>query len=125
MAVKRKTRRDEQDLEKAACELLDVLERQGKLRHAHIPNGGARSPVEAAILNGMGVKRGFPDHIILLSREFFCQHVAFVEFKRPGAKPSDEQIAWGDWLRANGYQYALIDNIDDFLAFLRKLRVLP
>jgi hypothetical protein len=31
----------------------------------HVPNGGWRSPIEAAILKGQGVKPGVPDLIVI------------------------------------------------------------
>ena len=31
----------------------------------HVPNGGWRSPIEAAILKGMGVRAGVPDLIVI------------------------------------------------------------
>ena len=37
----------------------------------HVPNGGARSPIEAAIFKGMGVVAGVPDLLIIYDGECF------------------------------------------------------
>lgn len=120
--------RQEQALEKSAAELLDVLERQGKLRHLHIPNGGLRSKTEASIMKGMGVRAGFPDHAVLLPPNIehgvSYPRVALIEFKRPGKQPEGEQNDWRDWLEKNGFDWACVHNLDELCSFLRDLGVM-
>ena len=38
----------------------------------------------------------------------------FVEFKRPGKKPTALQEAWHRKLRALGFKVEVIDNVSDF-----------
>ena len=47
----------------------------------HIPNGGFRSSTEAAIMKGLGVKRGVSDLFLALPRQGL--HGLWIELKRP------------------------------------------
>jgi len=88
------------------------------LFHA-IPNGGARDKITAAKLKAEGVKPGVLDTFLPVSKPFtydagqgeqtayYCG--LYIEFKEPGRKThkngglSDEQIAFGDAVREQGY----------------------
>ena len=48
--------------------------------------------------------------------------IVFVEFKRPGKKPTVDQAAEHDEMRAAGLEVLWFDNKEDFVRFL-KLRV--
>jgi hypothetical protein len=52
----------------------------------HVPNGGGRSAIEAAILKGLGVKAGMPDIIAIKGG-----HAYALELKAPGGRVSDAQ----------------------------------
>lgn len=57
---------------------------------------------------------GFPDRTILLPRG----KVMFVELKRPkGGRYSALQDKWRDWLRALGYSYWRIKNLEELETF--------
>jgi len=67
-----------------------------------IPNGGHRKPAVAAKLKAEGVVAGVPDlHLpIAAGRE----HGLYIEMKRPGERPTAEQLVRMTQLRKNGYR---------------------
>lgn len=69
----------------------------------HIPNGGYRTPVEAARFKRMGVKPGVPD--LFLPAPKGPYNGLWIELKRvKGGRVSDEQKCWIDALRRVGYR---------------------
>jgi hypothetical protein len=54
----------------------------------HTPNGGWRSPIEAKILKGLGVRAGVPDIIAVRGGQMFC-----LELKSEHGRLSPAQIA--------------------------------
>ena len=56
----------------------------------HVPNGGARSKVEAAILKAMGVKPGVPDLLLPIRNSDYS--AGWWELKSGSGRLSDEQI---------------------------------
>jgi hypothetical protein len=54
----------------------------------HCPNGGARRPIEAAILKGLGVVAGVPDIIAIKDGRTYA-----LELKAPSGKLSGSQRA--------------------------------
>jgi hypothetical protein len=85
----------------------------------HIPNGGARTPIEGAILKGLGTRPGAPDLLIVSAGR-----PIFIECKVPGRKLSAAQVECHEALTRAGAVIATVNNIDDALAFLRRLGVL-
>lgn len=69
----------------------------------HIPNGGSRRPVEAAIMKGEGVKAGVPDYFLPAPKGEV--HGLFLELKRDAkAKVSLAQKEWIERLNKSGYR---------------------
>ena len=85
----------------------------------HIPNGGWRSPTEAAIFKSLGVRAGSPDLLIIRAGQ-----PLFMELKAPGRKLSPAQVECHAALQRAGAQIETVDNIDAALAFLCRLGVL-
>jgi hypothetical protein len=76
------------------------------LYFAHCPNGGARSRVEAAILKGQGVRRGWPDYTLYLPRGRY--HGLVLELKAiDGDKPEQDQLKILQRLESQGYKTAV------------------
>jgi hypothetical protein len=85
------------------------------LRHAlppeafalHIPNGGARSPQEAAILSGLGVMPGAADILIVWN-----SRCLFVECKAPGEScaPRGDQFVFSERCTRAGVPYGVFDD---------------
>jgi hypothetical protein len=85
----------------------------------HVPNGGARTAVEGAIFKTLGVQAGTPDLLIVSAGR-----PIFIECKAPGRKLSAAQVECHEALTRAGAVITTVNNIDDALAFLRRLGVL-
>lgn len=78
-----------------------------------IPNGGQRSGSQGATLKAEGVKSGISDICFPCARKGY--HGLYIEMKKPGndqvtpkikpGKESDEQIAFGEYLKEQCYLY--------------------
>ena len=79
----------------------------------HVPNGGYRKPVEAAILKGMGVVAGVPDVIIIHNGKVFG-----LEIKTEGGRATDKQLACIAALREAGAFTCIAEGLDRALACL-------
>ncbi|HEX2554215.1 MAG TPA: VRR-NUC domain-containing protein [Microvirga sp.] len=78
----------------------------GKIHHA--ANGGRRAAVEAIRFKREGVEAGHPDLSI------YCQGRAyFMEVKRPGGTYSYRQIAYIRDLRADGFDVAEVESLEE------------
>lgn len=73
----------------------------------HVPLGGLRSKVEAAIFRSLGVRAGCPDLLIVADGR-----ALFLELKAPGRKLSAAQVECHDALRRAGATVETADNID-------------
>lgn len=72
----------------------------------HVPNGGNRSKSEAGRFRAEGVKAGVPDLCLPVARGGF--HGLYIELKRlRGSKTSEEQTAWIESLKQQGYFVSL------------------
>ena len=105
LAVGRASPRRLEDAEQRAlmnwAKLVTVGDETLEQKLIHVPNGGARSPVEAAILVGLGVKKGVPD--ILLPIRTPQYGAGWWELKAGNNKLSEDQLAWHARLRAAGH----------------------
>lgn len=107
---KRKIRRPEQELHKDAVTFLNAA-LPPTWRVIHVPNGGQRSPVEAAIMKGMGVRSGFPDLGIIGPGRFVVG-----EAKAGRGKLSDDQAEWRDWFQSIGVPWFLFRSHEELVA---------
>lgn len=103
--------RPEDELQRRQVQYLRVLESQGRLRFAAVPNGGYRRKVEAAIMKGLGTSAGFPDMVVLWGDG----KTGFIENKSDKGVLSDNQRDWSSWLLDNGHRYALVRSFEQFL----------
>jgi hypothetical protein len=85
----------------------------------HIPLGGLRSKVEAAILRGLGTTRGCPDLLIVADGK-----AHFLELKAPHRRVSAEQHACHEALCTAGACVAVAYDIDDAVERLEQWRLL-
>jgi len=67
----------------------------------HIPNGGARDPVEAKHLKEQGLKAGVPDLCLPVARGQY--HGLYIEMKTEVGKTSPEQDWWIEQLTRQHY----------------------
>lgn len=117
-------RRPEQDLQRGVAQLLDAA---GFL-WCHVPNGGARSRTEAAIMNGMGVKAGVPDILIfappprMRGYELRPLSGVAIELKAGSNRETPAQVRWAEELEAAGWCVFTARNLDEVVAALVKMR---
>jgi hypothetical protein len=79
----------------------------------HVPNGGSRGRVEAAIFKAMGVRAGVSDLILVHAGKIFA-----LELKAPGGRASEAQMEFlSDIDRAGAYT-AMPTGLDAALATL-------
>jgi hypothetical protein len=79
----------------------------------HVPNGGYRKPVEAAIMKGLGVVAGVPDVIVIHAGRCYA-----LELKRAGGRTTDNQRACLAALREAGAITGVAEGLDAALTWL-------
>ena len=89
-----------------------------------VPNGGARSKATAGMLKAEGVVAGVADLILLVPRCVKAKddegwyntiHGLCIEMKTPKGYQSPEQKAWQAKVEAEGYRYAVVRSIEQFI----------
>jgi hypothetical protein len=113
-----KRRRPEQGLQRAVFEHLRIRATPGVFAF-HVPNGGARSPIEAKILKGQGVVAGVPDILAIKDGVIFG-----LELKAEGGRLSPAQAACHAALRAAGATVTTAVGLDHALGILEGWRIL-
>lgn len=105
------------------CALFKMIEwhipKYPALRFAFaIPNGGHRHVTVAAKLKEEGVKRGVLD--ICVPIPYFSEMASqirkcglFIEMKKKGNKPTQEQLTYIEYLRSAGYQCNVCYSADE------------
>ena len=83
----------------------------------HIPNGGRRDIAEAAHLKRMGVKSGVSDLFLPCSRMGY--HGLFIEMKYGDNKLSDNQKAFFEAMRGNGYKCEVAYSAEEAIQIIR------
>jgi hypothetical protein len=79
----------------------------------HTPNGGARKPIEAAILQGLGVRAGVSDVIAVYESKVFA-----LELKSEHGRASDAQLEFLADIEKAGALTAISHGIDSALKTL-------
>lgn len=110
---------DETHEQMIVAEYLDLI---GAL-YCHIPNEGKRSPVTAAILQRMGLKKGAPDLIIFEPRGKY--HGLAIEMKAPRGRLSADQRLFLFMLQKRGYATACCHGADEAIKLIRKYMAQP
>jgi VRR-NUC domain len=108
----------EQELQRAVVEHLAWRARPG-VWWTHIPLGGLRSKIEAAILRGLGTTRGTPDLLIVANGR-----AHFLELKAPHGRVSEAQWVVHERLRRAGAEVAVAFGLDAALAQLEQWQLL-
>ena len=99
----------EQVLQRAVCQHLHQRGASGLLWF-HVPNGGRRSPVEAAIFKGLGVRAGVSDLILLRDGRAFA-----LELKTECGRPTTSQMQFVSEFRAAGGEASIASGLDQAL----------
>ena len=79
-----------------------------------VPNGGARTRIEAAILKGEGVTAGVADLILLLPRNGYASLCIEMKTDKKGSTQSPSQKEWQAMVEANGNKYVVCRCFDQF-----------
>lgn len=79
----------------------------------HVPNGGKRKPIEAAILKGLGVTAGVPDIIAIHNGKCFA-----MELKAENGRATETQLEAIARLEKAGAYTAVCYGLDRALACL-------
>jgi hypothetical protein len=108
-------RRPEQALHRACAQFLDIA-LPSDACWFHPPNGGARSPVEAAIFKGLGVKAGVPDLVIVYRGRFIA-----IELKGPNGRLTPAQKAMHGRLQGAGAVVTTAKSLEELAGFLAQL----
>ena len=85
----------------------------------HVPNGGYRKPVEAAILKSLGVVAGVPDVFAVHNGRCFA-----MEIKAEGGRATDKQLACIAALREAGAFTCIAEGLDRALDVLESWGIL-
>jgi VRR-NUC domain len=85
----------------------------------HVGNGGYRRPVEAAIMSGLGLRRGAPDLIFIVAGRTFG-----LELKAPGGRLSPAQRQCHEEIRLAGGVVGVAASIDEATNLLSEWGVL-
>ena len=108
-------RRPEQALHRACAQFLDIALPSDSVWF-HPPNGGARSPVEAAIFKGLGVKPGVPDLVIVHRGRFIA-----IELKSEDGRLTPAQKAMHERLRLAGAVVTTAKSLEELQDFLGQI----
>ena len=102
----------EQLIHRAVCQHLRQRGASG-LVWFHVPNGGQRGPVEAAIFTGLGVRPGVADLILLHRGRAFA-----LELKTDRGRATAAQKQFLSDFRAAGGQASITNGLDQALRTL-------
>jgi hypothetical protein len=81
----------------------------------HCPNGGARRRIEAAILQGLGVRAGASDLLLWHAGKSFA-----LELKAPGGRASDAQLQFITDMEGAGAATCIAVGLDQALGWLEQ-----
>ena len=81
-----------------------------------IPNAGKRTIGAYLYYQAEGLEPGVPDVCVCWPSGKY--HGAYIEFKKPGAKPTARQALWHDRLKAAGYAVAVLYSADSAWSWL-------
>lgn len=104
----------EQDAQRAIVAHLKARAAPG-LYWFHPANGGARTAIEGAILQGLGVRAGCPDLILVRNGKTFA-----LELKAPHGRLSPSQRQAHEELRLAGAEVAVAVGVDEAIAALEQ-----
>src|SRR5262245_23610248 len=104
--------RPEQQLQRSVLAHLGRRRMPG-LWWCHVPNGGYRGAIEAAIFKSLGVVAGVPDLLLI-----YGGHTYELELKASKGRLSPTQIATHERMKAAGAIVATATGIDEALGWL-------
>ena len=110
--MRRSRARPEHQIQRAIFQHFKARKAPGTFAF-HVPNGGKRKPIEAAILKGLGVTAGVPDVIAIRGG-----HAFGLELKAEGGKASAKQTETIAAMEAAGATVTIATGLDAAIAQL-------
>lgn len=106
-------KRPEQELQKAIFRYVSY--QYPEIVCYHIPNGGRRSKIEAAIFKSLGVIAGLPDLVIAKPIDTGLVYYGglYLELKAPKGKVQESQKLQIEKLRKAGYKVEVCKSFDE------------
>ena len=114
---KKKMARPEQDMQGALCRYLDRTLPKDCF-YFSCPNGGWRSPIEAAIFKGQGVKAGVPDLIFAYQGRMYA-----LEMKSEKGTLTISQRGVHEQLRIAGVRVEVARSFEEAIERLREFGI--
>lgn len=112
-------RHPEDDLQEATARWCRLQIHKDVL-YWHTPNGGRRTPQEAARFKAFGVLPGVPDWIFIWSAEHDSPaSILFIELKSPVGRLSDEQRLFKGACGEMLIPYKVCKSLDEFMTAVR------
>src|ERR1700730_8503063 len=108
----------EQQIQRALFDHLRLRAAPGVFAF-HVPNGGYRQPIEAAIMKGLGVKAGVPDVLAIYKGRCYA-----LELKAEGGRATPKQLEAIAAMEAAGAYCAIAEGSDRALAVLERWGIL-
>lgn len=90
-----------------------------------VPNGGGRSRIESAIMNGEGVTAGVADLILLEARGGYGALCIEMKTRDKASKQRPSQKAWQEVAERAGNRYVVIRSFEAFRAVVTEYMGLP
>jgi hypothetical protein len=84
----------------------------------HVPNGGYRSKVTAAIMKREGVVSGVADLLLLAPNGKY--NGLCIEMKTPKGRQSELQKLWENAVVEENYKYEIVRNIEQFMEVINQ-----
>lgn len=110
--MRRSRARPEDQIQRAIFQHLKARKAPGTFAF-HVPNGGKRKPIEAAIMKGLGVTAGVPD-VIAIHRG----HAYGLELKADDGRPTAKQIEALAAMEKAGATVAVAKGLDEAISQL-------
>jgi hypothetical protein len=102
----------EQTIQRAVVAHLKTRGAPG-LVWTHVPNGGKRRPIEAAIFKGLGVRAGVSDLLMWHRGKSYA-----LELKSPDGRPTEQQMQFISDINAAGGFGTIASGLDEALRVL-------
>lgn len=111
---RRRRNQPEQAIQTAVVAHLRLRGKPG-LVFFHVPNGGARRPIEAAILKRIGVRAGVSDLILIYQGKIYA-----LELKADGGRPTEAQLDFISDMNQAGAFACVCEGLDRAIAVLKQ-----
>jgi hypothetical protein len=106
----------ESHLQQNCVRYFDYKYPQYRLNLFSIPNEGSRSPANGARMKAQGRRAGVAD--MMLAVPYKPYHGLFIEFKAGKGKQQESQKEFDQAVTSQGYIYAVITTLDDFITLV-------